>query len=244
MCLSLLLYLSQKINKVSVLHGMLHRSSVFFCYSFIIFSYGEEEKAYTMLFYDILWCSKILRNAGWRHSLTYTRTLHISLSSSWNSEALEIFFFFSRSERHVFLCLLYSRQHVIRKQVKKIIISHHMQTYLICMYLDTYYSLLYFVLLLASQNKEGKETHENTSQRNSVWERVCLHAIIYILTSLHSNTNHLASNVLLLHYTVHRKSELYIRDLVVFIAIWIFCFFHCPAHLNLKCSSDFDLRVL
>lgn len=56
--------------------------------------------------------------------------------------------------------------------------------------------------------------------------------------------DHLASNALLHHYTGNRKIELYARDLVLFTAIRILCLFHCSAHLNLKCSSDFDLRVL
>lgn len=50
-------------------------------------------------------------------------------------------------------------------------------------------------------------------------ESVHLHTIIYILTTLRNNTNHLASNAPLLHYTVHRKIELYVRDVVVFTAI-------------------------
>lgn len=84
-----------------------------------------------------------------------------------------------------------------------------LQVYLIRVHLDAHYSVLYFVLLLAFQNKVRK-----IQAKEIACESVHLHTIIYILTTLRNNTNHVASNAPLLHYTVHRKIELYARDLL------------------------------
>lgn len=80
------------------------------------------------------------------------------------------------------------------------------------MHIIHFYVLFYYLL---SRTKKLTKIQA----KEIACENVHLHTIIYMLTTLHSNMTHLASNALLLHYTVHRKTELYARDLVVFTAI-------------------------
>lgn len=75
------------------------------------------------------------------------------------------------------------------------------------MHIIQFYILFYYWL---SRTKKVRKIQA----KEMACESVHLHTIIYILTTLRNNTDHLASNAPLLHYTVHRKIELYARDLL------------------------------